>query len=198
MNGTEKKYHRAFIFTGGVGFCPEKMTLIPDDDDLVIAADSGCSALLQFCERVKKISPHIVLGDMDSFDKKESLENFPNAEFLSFPPEKDDTDTALAVDTALEHGCLEIILVCGLGGRLDHTLAIVYLLEHIRARGAEAFVTDGKNLAYLAKRQNVVKHGGRKYVSLIPLDKTLHGVKMDGFYYPLDAATLERSRFLSI
>lgn len=198
MNGTNK-HRRAFIFTGGKGFTPEKMTLIPQGDDLIIAADSGCTSLMEFCNKVKKISPHIVLGDMDSFDKKTSLESFPDAEFLSFPPEKDDTDTALAVDTALERGCNSIVMVCGLGGRLDHTMAIVYLLEYIRSCGADAVVTDGKNMAYLASHSNTVKCGGRKYISLIPLDSKIYGVRMEGgFYYPLDVPYLERCRFLSI
>ena len=72
MNGielkrfAEKKPCRAFIFTGGKAFCAEKMTDIPKDCDLVIAADSGCETLQQFSEKVKKISPDIILGDMDS------------------------------------------------------------------------------------------------------------------------------------
>ncbi len=190
MNGIElerfkeKKPCRAFVFTGGKAFCAEKMTDVPCDDDLIIAADSGCDTLRIFSEKIKNVSPDIILGDMDSYSQ-DKLSLFPDALFMPFPPEKDDTDTGLAVDTALSFGCAEIIIVGGLGGRLDHTLANVFLLEHIRCSGARGVITDGKNRAYLAEKENVFKLSERKYLSLIPLDDKLSSVEMDDrFKYP--------------
>lgn len=203
MNGielerfAEKKPCRAFIFTGGKAFCAEKMTDIPKDCDLVIAADSGCETLQQFSEKVKKLSPDIILGDMDSY-KNFSMSDYPDAVFLPFPPEKDDTDTGLAVDVAKSFGCSEIIIAGGLGGRLDHTLANVFLLEDIRNSGARGIITDGKNRAYLAEKENFFSASGRKYLSIIPLDDIIEGVTMDGFKYPYSAATMHRNRFVTI
>lgn len=196
MNGTETR--RAFVFMGGKNFSPEHMTDIPEDNDLIVAADSGCFALSLFCEKVKKISPDIILGDMDSFDLSESRMMFPDSRFITLPAKKDKTDTALAVDVALDNGCKTIFIAGGVGGRLDHTLAVVYLLEYIREKGADGILTDGKNRVYLAKEENLIRNK-RKYVSLIPLDKTIYGVGMDeNFEYPYKAEQLERSNFPTI
>lgn len=194
----EQTPERAFIFTGGKDFCPEKMTDLPTERDIIIAADSGCSLIERFGKTHYKISPDLILGDMDSY-KGESIESlFPNAKFVSFPPEKDDTDTALAVSVALEMGCKKIVIAGGLGGRLDHTLANVYLLEYIKGEGADAIITDGKNRAYLAKEENIID-GCRKYLSLIPLDECIHGVFMDeSFKYPFEADILYRKRFVTV
>ncbi len=204
MNGIElerfkeTKPCRAFIFTGGKAFCAEKMTDIPKDGDLIIAADSGCETLKEFSRKNKKIVADIILGDMDSFPKEE-ISGFAGALFLSFPPEKDETDTALAIDTAISFGCSEIIVAGGLGGRLDHTLANVFILEYIREKGAKGIITDGKNRAYLAEKENVFLQMPRKYLSLIPLDQTIGAVTMDkNFKYPLNVKRLERCRFVTV
>lgn len=204
MNGIEikrfkeKKPRRAFIFTGGKTFCAEKMTDIPSDCDLIIAADSGCDTLRKFSEDVKTIVPDIILGDMDSYPK-DKISQFPDAVFCSFPPEKDDTDTGLAVDTALSFGCKEIIIVGGLGGRLDHTLANVFLLENIRKSGACGVITDGKNRAYLAEKENSFMLSSRKYLSLIPLDEEVYAIEMDDrFKYPYKTEKLSRRRFVTV
>ncbi len=204
MNGIElerfkeEKPCRAFVFTGGKAFCAEKMTDIPQDGDLIIAADSGCDTLRTFSEKIKEVNPDIILGDMDSYPK-DKLSKFRSAVFLPFPPEKDDTDTGLAVDVALSFGCREIIIVGGLGGRLDHTLANVFLLENIKKSRARGVITDGKNRAYLAEKENIFSLSERKYLSLIPLDDELSSVEMDGgFKYPYKTERLMRRRFVTV
>ncbi len=193
MNGTRK----CFIFTGGKDFYPERMTELPCERDLVIAADSGCENLLLFSERVKCIAPCVILGDMDSYGG--SLKNdFPDVRFIPFPPEKDDTDTSLAVKYALSDGCKDIVIVGGLGGRLDHTLANVFLLEYIRQNGARGMITNGKNIAYLAEKKNYFEKNSKKYVSLIPLDASIKNIVMRGFKYDIKRQELERSFFVTV
>lgn len=200
----DKKPFRAFIFTGGKNFSPQKMTDIPDGKDLVIAADSGCEAVLAFSSAVCKTVPDIIVGDMDSYDVKKLGTAFPDSNFLPFPPEKDYTDTALAVSVALECGCREIIIAGGLGGRLDHTFANVFLLEHIRAKGAKGIITDGKNRAYIAESENIFypctdESKRRKYISLIPLDAGVRNIVMDeNFKYPYMTELLERRLFVTV
>lgn len=195
-HGTENS--RAFVFTGGPGFCPERMTDLPRPDDFIIAADAGCAALEAFSAKVCKISPDLILGDMDSYGRERLKTAFPGAAFLPFPPEKDDTDTRLAVSEALARSCREIVIAGGLGGRLDHTLANVFLLLTIQAHGARGILTDGKNRAYLAAPENRLD-GRRKYVSLIPLDDEIGDVRIDdGFRYPYQADVVQRSGFITV
>lgn len=193
MNGTRK----CVIFTGGVQFYPEKTDIPVNYGDLVIAADSGCANLLSYCKSVKKVSPDIILGDMDSYDG-DIKKDFPDAIFFSFPPEKDDTDTSLAVKHAISKGCDDIVIFGGLGGRLDHTLANVFLLEYIRDKGATGMLSDGKNTAFLAKNKNYLDRGSKKYVSVIPLDCNVASVTMRGFKYDISKERLERGFFVTV
>ena len=189
---------RCFIFVGGKDFCPEYLTDLPQKDDYVITADSGCETLCALRGRIPELCPNLILGDMDSFDKAKLPKLFPHVPFCSFPPEKDDTDSALAVDTAFEKGFSALFIIGGLGGRLDHTLNNIYLLEDIEKRGGVGILTDGKNRAYLAGKTNTILPSGRKYVSLIPLDETVYNVTMTGFYYPFSAKELHRRRFITV
>lgn len=181
---------------GGKNFFPEFISDIPGENDIVIAADSGLAAIEKFSE-YKKISPDIIVGDMDSFEEKNIAQKFPDAEFIKFPPEKDDTDTSLAVDVALSRGCNEIYILGGLGGRFDHTLAVAFLAEYIEKKGAKAVISDGKNRVYIAQRKNAVC-SSRKYVSLIPLDAEILGVSFKGFKYQLYNKNIERQKFCTI
>lgn len=95
-------------------------------EGLVIAADRG----LDHCLKAG-ITPHYAVGDFDS-----AASAVPEGvERISAPAEKDDTDTGLAVNIGLEHGCEEFRLFCSLGGRLDHTIACIQTLLSIRKKG---------------------------------------------------------------
>ena len=121
---------RCFIFSAGTYFGLRER---PQSGDLVLAADAG----YEVCRR-EGIVPDLVLGDFDSMEQPKDAENV-----LRVPVEKDDTDTMLAVKTALENGCDTIYLYGGTGGkRLDHTLANLQTLLFIRRRGARGYLYD--------------------------------------------------------
>ena len=109
----------AFIYTGGQVFC-EYVTEKPEKDDLIIAADAG-----YLTAKEMGIVPDVLLGDFDTLGER----NIPDGiECLRVPREKDDTDTQLAVRTAIERGAKEIVIIGGLGGRIDHTLSTLAIL----------------------------------------------------------------------
>ena len=86
-----------------------------EDDDIVIAADSGYHTAKALGERVD-----LLLGDFDSIG---SIPRDEGMEIQQVPAEKDYTDTQLAVEIALERGAEDIVIIGGLSGRLDHTLS---------------------------------------------------------------------------
>lgn len=185
----------AYIFTGGQVFADSLAELVPEipEGSLVIAADSGYN-------NAKKLGakPDMLLGDLDSLDRTGlGAHELDELEKLIVPSIKDDTDTQLAVDTALERGAESIVLIGGLGGRLDHTLSTVFLLEYIADKGAGALVTDGRNRARLMKStgggQTLRVERGYKYLSLVSLTDTCEGVTVSGVFYPLWDARLMRS-----
>lgn len=185
----------AYIFTGGQVFADGlgELGLEIEADGLIIAADSG-----YLTARRLGVSPDLLLGDLDSLDdSKLDGGELDRLEKLIVSPIKDDTDTQLAVDKALERGADRIILIGGLGGRLDHTLSTVFLLEYIADRGAEGIITDGRNRVRLMKASGEARHmsvaPGYKYLSLISLTDRCEDVSISGVFYPLDGVELTRS-----
>ena len=128
---------RAFIYTGGSIYA-ENITEHPKGDDLIIAADSG-----YMNAKALGVTPDLLLGDLDSLG---DIKPPKTAEILQVPAEKDFTDTQLAVDTAIKKGASEIIIVGGLSGRLDHTLANIQLAASMGVNSIPAmfFYRNGK------------------------------------------------------
>lgn len=181
----------AYIFTGGklaVGSMDE-LGLHMSEADLIIAADSGYNNASRLGVR-----PGLLLGDLDSIDRKKlAPDELEHIEKIIVPAIKDDTDTQLAVDTALERGADEIIIIGGLGGRLDHTLSTVFLLEYIKDKGARGVITDGRNRVQIMESgEELTIKRGYKYLSLVGLTDTCEGVSISGVFYPLKDAVLER------
>ncbi|MFQ9146824.1 MAG: thiamine diphosphokinase [Eubacteriales bacterium] len=191
----------AYIFTGGeiaVGSMDE-LGLHMSEADLIIAADSGYNNASRLGVR-----PGLLLGDLDSIDRKKlAPDELEHIEKIIVPAIKDDTDTQLAVDTAISRGADEIYIIGGLGGRLDHTLSSVFLLEYIADRGADAVMTDGQSRVRVMKTDGepvtfmIPKtfdgENGFKYLSIVSLTDECEGVRISGVFYPLDGVTLKRS-----
>ena len=105
---------RAFIYTGGAVF-PDNITEHPKGDDLCIAADSGFHNAKKCGDRVD-----ILVGDLDSIG---SYKLDKKTELLQVPAEKDVTDTQLAVETAIERGANELVII---GPVVDHACYLDY------------------------------------------------------------------------
>ena len=179
---------KSYIFIGGEVDASAIESPIPDDA-LVIAADSGYdnAKKLGLAERCD-----FVVGD---FDSTKELAFCSRAKIVRVPAEKDETDTQLALNIALEGGSDEIYIIGGLSGRLDHTLSNLYLLETLSKIGAYATICDGKNrVRYLKERSSLlIPKSEYKYFGLLPADREVKGVIIEGAKYPLKNATLTRS-----
>ncbi len=176
---------RAFIYTGGE-IDPAGVSERPAPDDLVIAADSGlCTA------RLFGIEPGVLVGDFDSTEDPGEL---PGAEILRVPAEKDDTDTQLAASVACRRGATSLVIVGGFGGRLDHSLANLALLEELSLRGVSAILTNGRTRARFVRNDGVllVRDPAYRYFSILPCSEKVKGVTVEGGKYPLRNATLLR------
>lgn len=136
------------------------------------------------------ISLKWVLGDFDSVKKP----NIPN--ILTYPKEKDETDAELALRLAVKEGYDKIWMIAPFGGRLDHTIANLQLLETAIELGVSLKLYDGKNLVFLLDRG---KHRIEKYryISFFPWDQSAT-VSLHGFKYPLEKYSLIRSKPIGI
>ena len=176
---------KAFIYTGGE-ILPENITERPAEGDLVIAADCGLQNALRM-----GVAPTVVLGDFDSLPK--GVEIPEEAEILQVPAEKDETDTQLAVSLAISRGAREIVIIGGIGGRLDHTLSNLAILEDLDRRMIHGLMVSGYNRArFLRNNSTLIPGSGYRYLALIAADPKVKGVSAEGVKYPLKKATLER------
>ncbi len=176
---------RAFIYTGGTVH-PSFITEHPRADDLTVAADAGYHTARRLGERVD-----VLLGDFDSVG---DIPRDGEFERIQVPAEKDETDTQLAVELALERGAEEIFIIGGLSGRLDHTLSTLAILEDLYARGYHATLTDGQSrVRYIRATSTLIARSSYRYLSLIAADEVVKGVTVEGCKYPLRRANLRRS-----
>lgn len=152
--------------------------------DYIICADGGVRHA-QACG----IQPDLVVGDFDSG-------NYPDfdVEVIQLKPEKDDTDLLSCTREALRRGANQITYVCASGGRIDHFLSNLSLLEFLYEHDCEGIFIDNRN--------RVTFHGGGtliysadsayKYVGIIPLDGKLTDLTLRGTKYVVTDAEVSR------
>jgi thiamine pyrophosphokinase len=173
---------KAFIITP---FLTEaiKNTVHIEENDLVLCADVAYLAA-----KKEGIEPNIIIGDFDHGEN--DAPSCSTAEFIRVPSEKDDTDTMLCVKYALEKGADEILIVGGIGGRLDHTFANLQTLAYIEAHGAHGRLISENNEAFLVRSDATVTRKEGWYLSVFAYDSVCTGVTLKGTKYEVDGVSL--------
>ena len=173
------------IITGGSIDCAFAGAFLKDKIfDMVIAVDGGLAAVKQL-----DISPDAIVGDFDTV-KGELLEEYSQIEGITFEqhqPEKDETDTELALRTAMEAGVSDMVILGATGGRLDHSIGNIHLLYACLQKGVKASIVDEKNRLYILDQGKTYRSSEiwGKYISFLPLTEEVHGITLKGFKYPL-------------
>ena len=147
----------------------------------VIAADGGmrhAGAL--------GVQPEVWVGDFDSTDAA-LVARFPDITRKSFPPAKNLTDGALAVEEALERGARRIVMAGALQGeRTDHGLMNLLLALRLAGDGIEIVLTSGEEEAHpLLAGETVVEMPEGALFSVLGVSD-LAGLSIDNAVYPLD------------
>jgi thiamine pyrophosphokinase len=160
-------------------------------DLLVIAADGGALKAVALGLRLQ-----VVVGDADSLSSADADRlRADGVEVLVFPPDKDESDTELAVREALHRGAERLVIVGAFGGRrFEHALANVLLLTLPELRGRDVCLADGASVLRVlfgGERLEITGQPG-DYVSLLPLTEEAAGVTTEGLAYPLLGATLSQ------
>ena len=151
-------------------------------EDFVISADGGWRHLKRL-----GIKPHLFIGDMDSL--QETIPEDIKKE--CYQPEKDDTDTLLALKEAMRRGYDDIMIIGGLGGRIDHTLANISLTAFAAQHGAVCHLIDEHHQIFAIHNDSImVKKGYWKWLSVFAAGSEVRGVSLRGLKYPLQEAVL--------
>jgi thiamine pyrophosphokinase len=181
---------RTIIFAGGTlrpGAAVDKAIASAEQ---VIAADSGAETAMHY-----GLIPHFIVGDLDSLLLP--LEDFRErgCEIIQAAVEKNETDTELAIEVAIEHGASDITILGGLGGeRFEHTIANILLLADIESLPIR--IIDGPSICWLLRGPGSTTINGQNgdLLSLLPLTAEASGVRTTNLYYPLYSETLRFGR----
>lgn len=158
----------------------ELITEEKSKSDYCIAVDGGARCYYKY-----NIVPDLLVGDMDSLDQ-DIFERFveKNIECIKYKPEKDYTDTELAILKAIQIGASTITLMGVTGGRFDHTYANISLMHKYTKNGIEVIIKDNSNIIYVKDKCFRIKKKS-KYVSFYCLSEFVEGLSLYGFKYNL-------------
>jgi len=158
--------------------------------DFVMAADGGLKHIHKL-----KLKPALVVGDMDSISASDlDIAEYQQTEIIRFNKDKDETDLELAIRVAMERGYREILVVAGLGGRLDQTIGNLLLMLHPDFRKCHIVFDDGLEEVCLLRDSLTIHGNAGDIVSIIPMEGDCIGVNTKNLKYALKEETLEQNK----
>lgn len=178
---------RAVIISNGTIEDYDAINEIIKEDDYIVCADGG-----GFHARNLGIIPNVLIGDGDSIDD-ETLKYFESkgVTILSYPKEKDQTDTQLAVEYACQQqGIREMILVGCIGTRFDHTYGNVAMLIWLMKRGIRGIIVNKYNEVHVIDRYIMLEGNPGDRLSLLPITSKINGIFTTGLKYELQDGEL--------
>lgn len=158
-------------------------------NDYVIGVDRAAYWLIQAGR-----TPNAAIGDFDSVTRAE-LATIRQAvkTIRTYNTRKDWTDMELAVRYAVSLKPSEVIIVGGMGSRMDHTIATWHLLDLLLIAKIPHILLNETNSVRLIGigRTILVSGGGYKYVSVLPYSDSI-SLSLSGFRYELPKTKLIR------
>ena len=179
---------RCVIITGFITGNLKKLIRIKKND-FIICADKGYTYA-----KSAKITPNILIGDFDSLN----IDLPDDINIVHYPSEKDDTDTMLCLKYALDRDFEEIVLIGGIGGRIDHTIAniqaMAYTLDNWQGNDRyqkRISMIDDKNWIIMLKNNaiSLTGHEGQ-LLSIASFTNESKKVSTTGLHWNLREATL--------
>ena len=169
------------------------------EPDYCIAADWG----LVMADKLG-LTVDLLLGDYDSVDKKIFEKYNGNTKTITYPCEKDYTDTHLALkkaiekikklqDTSKDGTEDEIAIIGATGTRYDHAFTNIFVLDESLEAGIRCAIYDKNNKIYLADKSFEIRKDKQfgDYLSFVPMTPEA-GLSLSGVKYPLDRYTLRQ------
>ncbi|MGE5329051.1 MAG: thiamine diphosphokinase [Deltaproteobacteria bacterium] len=177
---------RTIIISNGTIEDYDAVTEIIKPDDYIICADGGA-----LHARKLGIVPNVLIGDGDSIDQ-ETLKYYESkgVTILSYPKEKDQTDTQLAVEYAYQQGSKEMVLFGCIGTRFDHTFGNVAMLIWLMKRGVRGVIVNKHNEVHVIDRYIVLEGKPGDRLSLLPITPKINGIFTTGLKYALQDGEL--------
>ncbi|CEG26778.1 thiamine diphosphokinase [Bacillus sp. B-jedd] len=154
-------------------------------EDRWVGVDRGTAELID-----RGIEPYAAFGDFDSVTEeqlvlfKASIRNLKKVN-----PEKDETDMELALQWAINEKPGKIRLFGATGGRIDHFLANLHLMQKFSGveDSPEIEMIDICNTVLIKPPGTYrLEKEAKKYISFLPGTGEVSGLTLKGFKYPLE------------
>ncbi len=153
----------------------------------VIAADAGLEHAAAL-----GLDVSVAVGDFDSASPAAvGAAEASGVRVVRHPTAKDATDLELALEEASALRPARILVLAGIGDRLDHLLSLLLLLA---APGLEDVVVDavvGDARIHVVRRERALMGEPGELVSLLAVHGRAEGVRTQGLAYRLAGDTLE-------
>jgi len=149
---------------------------LDEDYDLVLCVDGGIRHLQPL-----GLKPDLIVGDLDSAPEQ-LLAAYKDTPTTTYPREKNESDSELALVTMEEAGYETIHMVGFYGSRWDHTLVNFGLM--VKYAHLDIQMLDEGNRAFVGRREMVFEGLEGAVISLIPLT-AVKGLTISGVKYPL-------------
>lgn len=165
--------------------------------DAVIAVDGGLNHYDAMFGKLplKERKPLVIIGDLDSA-KEELVAKYTELGIpvYKFDAEKDETDLEIAIRIANTASVKNITIFGGHGGRTDHFLPHLHLLQK---HPQKVFLENKYEIVYALTGNHKIKGIKGRTISLIPIDGKVQHVNSKGLKWELKNATMDR-RFFSV
>jgi len=155
------------------------------ENDYIICADGGVLIAEKY-----GIVPDVVLGDLDSVETIDRKYNL-----IKHPKEKDDTDTLLCIKYGMEKGFKDFLIIGGIGGRLDHTVANLQALGFSQDNGVKATILSKNAVCTMISDGGCYEIPEMKgfYISVFAYSDSCKGVSIKGTKYELSDKELKNT-----
>ncbi|HYJ33508.1 MAG TPA: thiamine diphosphokinase [Candidatus Binatia bacterium] len=174
----------AVILTHGIPPSRETLRQAVSAASLFVCADGAADHALAY-----GVTPHVVIGDMDSVTK-DTLARFASAEVV-LDADTETTDTEKAIRYVIARGGFRQILLLGASAdRLDHVVGHLSLLLRYSDRIAITLL-DERCRAFVATGTTTLDFPAGTVVSFFAVGGPATGVTTQGLRYPLAQDRLE-------
>jgi thiamine pyrophosphokinase len=175
---------KGVLFFGGDFEITPRIRKMAKGATVIGAANGGTKHALKL-----GYEPTFVVGDLDSISEA-TIGRLKQTDIYPYAPDKNKSDSELALEHMLSFSPRELIILGALGGRFDHALANLHLLSTIPSSiDAKILIKDGE-IYFTKKRLRFVGDIG-DIVSILPEGRRGARIKMGGFYYSLDRELLK-------
>jgi thiamine pyrophosphokinase len=167
---------RIVLFCGPVDYSVREL-YVPEENDFLVGVDAGLGGLIE-----AGIKADLAVGDFDSLPEAYHIDINRHADVvIRLDVKKDKTDLAYALAYVYDNMDYDSILVLGgIGGRIDHFLANVNLLKKY-----EMTLVDKRHKIELLRKGTYHLNNPYDYVSFFAVED-VYDLTVKGFDYELD------------